>query len=367
MKRVTAALIAVCFMLAALSGCGAQPDTGSDEQIIPDNQEISPDNQQNVTYKKISVVATMFPQYDWVREIIGDNADNFDLTLLLDSRVDLHSYQPTVDDIIKIAACDLFIYIGGVSDEWVDDVLRGAANPDMIVLNLMDVLGDGVKAEEIIEGMEHSHINDNNNNHDHDDHDDDHDDGHDDSHDDYDNHEHEYDEHIWLSLRNAVPLCSAIADALASLDADNAGDFRGNLAAYTEKLSALDAQYQAEISAAPGNTLLFADRFPFRYLADDYGISYYAAFSGCSAETEASFSTIVFLAAKVDELELGKVMVTESSDQSIARTVISSAAGEQEILVLDSVQSVTSNDVRNGAAYLSIMESNLGVLKEALG
>ena len=288
---------------------------------------------------KISVVCTVFPQYDWVLQILGDKSDNVNLTLLLKNRIDLHNYQPSVDDIIKISGCDLFIYIGGVSDGWVNDVLKQATNKNMVVVNLLDILGSVAKTEEIIDGMEE------------------------------DDHEHEaeYDEHVWLSLKNTQVFCTVIARALSSLDAGNAEEYQSNLKAFIKKISALNLQYQKTINEASVKVLLFGDRFPFRYLVDDYGLNYYAAFVGCSAETEASFETIVFLTKKMDELSLKNIMVTESSNKKIAETIIrESKSNNQKILVLDSMQSVTLNDVANGVTYLSIMENNLNVLKEAL-
>jgi len=295
---------------------------------------------------KISIVCTIFPQYDWVRQILGDKADSMDLTLLLNNRIDLHNYQPSVDDIVKISACDLFIYVGGESDGWVDDALKQATNKNMIVINLLDTLGDAVKIEETIEGMEV------------DDHEEDDDDR---------GHESDYDEHVWLSLRNAQMFCYAITDAISSLNAENTELFRNNLALYIEKLSTLDLDYQAAMNAAPIKTLLFGDRFPFRYLVDDYGLSYHAAFVGCSAETEAGFDTIIFLAEKMDELGLKNIIVTESSDKKIAETIIRESKGtNQRIFVLNAMQSISKNNVTNGMTYLSIMENNLNVLKEAL-
>ena len=286
---------------------------------------------------KISVVCTIFPQYDWVRQILGDKAGDMDVTLLMSNSIDLHNYQPSVDDFIKITDCDLFIYVGGESDGWVDDALKQAANQNLVVINLLDTLGAAAKIEE--------RDNDNSS-----------------------GLESEYDEHVWLSLRNAKIFCAAIAEALSSLDADNAGTYKNNLAAYAAKLSALDSEYQTAINAAPVRTLLFGDRFPFRYLADDYGLDCFAAFAGCSAETEASFETIIFLTGKVDELGLKNIMVTESSDKEIAETIIRESKGSnQQILVMDAMQSVASSDIANGATYLSIMEGNLGVLKVALG
>ncbi|MCR4707295.1 MAG: metal ABC transporter substrate-binding protein [Clostridiales bacterium] len=310
---------------------------------------------------RLSVVTTIFPIYDWVREIAGKE-ENADITLLLDSGVDLHSYQPTAADIMRIATCDAFIYVGGESDEWVEDALQEAVNPDMVVVNLLDCLGDDVKIEEIVEGMEHEH-----------DHDEEEEEHHEDEHEgereeDHDHeHEEEADEHIWLSLRNAQKLVSAIATKLAEADPAHAEGYRANAATYCEALSALDAKYAETAEKAVYKTVLFGDRFPFRYLTDDYGLAYYAAFSGCSAETEASFQTIVFLAQKVNELGLPAVLTIEGTSHKIAETIIQTTADKnQKLLTLDSMQGVTATDVQAGASYLAIMEANLNTLKDAL-
>ena len=289
--------------------------------------------------KKLSVVVTIFPEYDWVREILGENPGDVQLTLLLDNGVDLHSFQPTARDILTISDCDVFIYVGGESDAWVKDALSEAANENMIVIDLLDALGDAIKEEEEVEGMEeHEH-----------------------------EHEAEYDDHVWLSLRNASVLCGEIEKALESIDPANQETYRKNLASYQEKLSQLDEKYAQAVASASGRTLLFGDRFPFRYLVDDYGLNYYAAFSGCSAETEASFDTILFLASKTDELSLPAVLRIEGANHRIAETIVENTAEKnQEVLVLDSMQSATSKDVQNGVTYLSIMEKNLEVLKQAL-
>lgn len=278
-----------------------------------------------------------------MREILGDKADRAEVTMLLDNGVDLHSYQPTADDIIKISDCDLFIYVGGESDGWVEDVLKEAANKDMQVINLLDVLGEQVKEEEVVEGMETEEEESE------------------------DEDEPEYDEHVWLSLKNAETLCSAITDALEEIDPANKDAYAANAASYLEKLAALDGEYQTVVDNAARKTVLFGDRFPFRYLVDDYGLSYYAAFAGCSAETEASFETISFLAGKVDELGLPCVLTIEGAPHKIAETIVqNSAAKNQSILTLDSMQSTTFADAANGTTYLSVMESNLDVLKQAL-
>lgn len=288
--------------------------------------------------KELSVVATIFPIYDWTSNIIGD-AGSAEITLLLDGGVDLHSYQPSVGDIVRIAECDLFIHVGGESDSWVEDVLAQAANKDMKVISLLDALGDGAKEEETVEGMEAE-------------------DG-----DEAADVGPAYDEHVWLSLVSAQRICRAIAGALAELDPANGARYLANAEAYVGKLAALDAKYREAARGGARDTLLFADRFPFRYLVDDLGLKYYAAFAGCSAETEASFETIRFLAVKADELGLPVIMQTESANGRLAETVRQATASkDQRILTLDSMQSASSG----GASYLSIMEANLEVLKDAL-
>ena len=333
MKKIISVLLAVLMLAGILTGCG-KGSIGNNE--------------------KLSIVTTIFPEYDWVMNILGEKAPDADVTMLLDNGVDLHSYQPSADDIIKISRCDLFIYVGGESDGWVEDALKEVTNKDMIVIDLLDVLGDAVKEEEVKEGMEAEE-------HDHD-----HEDEHDEEEHDHEE-EVEYDEHVWLSLKNAAVLVGAIRDALVSLDAENADSYTANASDYIEKLNAIDADYQAVIDAAAVKTVLFGDRFPFRYLVDDYGLDYYAAFIGCSAESEASFETIAFLANKVDELGLSAVLTLEGTNHKIAETIVSTSKNKSaQILSMDSMQSTTSGDVKNGATYLSIMEKNLAILTDAL-
>ena len=228
---------------------------------------------------KLKIVSTIFPQYDWTREILGTNADKAELTLLVGNGVDLHSYQPSIQDIAKISTADIFIFVGGESDGWVKDALKNARNKKMTVINLLEVLGDKVKAEEVKEGMQAEEEED----HDHDEHEDhDHEaEGHHHHHDDED--EVEYDEHVWLSVRNAKVLSAAICDAICEKDAANAAAYKTNLASFSAKLDSLDSKYSAAVKAGNKNTVLFGDRFPFRYLVDDYNLDYFAAFVGCSA------------------------------------------------------------------------------------
>lgn len=322
MKKILALLLALWIPAAVLSGCAPQDDSAASN--------------------KLNIVTTIFPAYDWVREILGDETDRAEITMLLDSGVDLHSYQPTVDDIVKISDCDLFLYVGGESDGWVDDALKNAPNKERKVIRLLDVLGDSAKAEETVAGMQEEEQ-------DHEE-------------------EAEYDEHIWLSLKNAQVLVAAISEALQESDPARKDTYAANAAAYVEKLSALDGEYRAAVDSGKYKTLPFGDRFPFRYLADDYGLDYYAAFPGCSAETEASFETVSFLAGKMDALGLPCVLTIEGTQHKIAETIVQNTAQKnQQVLTMDSMQAVTANDAASGVSYLSIMEKNLSVLKKALG
>ena len=331
------------------------------------NQVAAGSNEDTTTLDQLSIVCTTFPQYDWVQEILGDKADQYDLTLLLDDGVDLHSYQPTAEDIAKISGCDVFIYVGGESDGWVDDALKEATNKEMQVINMLEVLGDSVKEEELVEGMQgHDHEHE----HEHEEGEETHDHEHEEGEEAHE-HEHEegpeYDEHVWLSLKNAQVLTEQIEKALAKVDSENASVYEANAKAYGEQLAKLDADYQAAIDGAGQKTVLFGDRFPFRYMVDDYGIEYYAAFVGCSAETEASFETITFLSGKVDELSLPAVLVIDNSDQKIAKAIIENTTSKnQAILEMDSMQSVTDKEVADGYSYLKAMEGNLETLKQAL-
>lgn len=331
MKKIIIAVLCMLLTAGALAGCGEKNKSEKNADL--------------------SIVATIFPGYDWVREIMGDEAENADITMLMDNGTDLHSYQPTADDISKISKCDLFIYAGGESNEWVKDALKQAENKDRKVINMMEMLGDSVKTEEVVEGMESEH-----------DHDHDEDGDHHDS-----DQEVEYDEHTWLSLKNAEMICEAIENDLSSLDPENKDIYKKNSEEYISKLSELDSKYQKTVDDAARKTVLFGDRFPFRYLTDDYGLDYYAAFVGCSAETEASFKTVKFLAEKVDELDLPCVMTIEGSDHKIAETIIRNTADkDQKVLTMDSMQAVTASDLKDGKTYLSVMEKNLEALKEAL-
>jgi len=356
MKHFVFFLLIIALFTVYVSGCGqsnvpqapvdASPEPAPVQETTPEPASTpepvaEPDSEPVVTGESLSIAATIFPQYDWVYQILGDKAEFKDISLILNSRVDLHSFQPSPRDIATISTSDLFIYVGGESDNWVEAVLEQALNPDMIVINLLELLGDEALIDEEIDDGQHHH------------------------------HHHgdvELDEHVWLSLRNAEIFTSAISEALSKLDPELSDVYKTNAESYIEQLMALDTLYKEAMSGANGDTLLFADRFPFRYLINDYNLNFYAAFSGCSAETEASVQTIGFLVRRVNELGLSTIMVTESANIRIAETVISNSAdGNQNILVLDSMQSSNSDDRASGVTYLTIMESNLRVLREALG
>ena len=336
MKKILTLITCLLVFTGIFTGCGSSSASSKDS-------------------KKLKIVTTIFPEYDWVRKILGDREKDVELTMLIDSGVDLHSYQPSTDDIVKISKCDIFIYVGGESDKWVDDALKQGSNKDRTVIDLFDVLGDKLKEEEHKEGMQHEH-----------EHDEEHD--HDESHEDHDHEdEKETDEHVWLSLKNAVTLCEHICDKICEKDEANKDTYKTNTNSYVQALEKLDKQYKETVDSAKTKTLVFADRFPFRYLVDDYGLDYYAAFAGCSAESEASFETVVFLAKKIDELGLECIFQIEGSKGNIANTVKENTSSkDQQIVTLDSLQSVTKKQVDDGVTYLGEMEKNLSVIKDAI-
>ena len=346
---VVKAFLAVTLLLAA---CGTKSETDG-------------------AAKKVSVIAVTYPQYDWFKNVLGGRADAVDLKLLIKNGADLHSYQPSAQDIAAIASADMVVYVGGESDEWIEKALAATPKEGRIEVNMMKVLGDRVKEEEVVEGMQgetkdekpalslpkgqktkesaeehHEHAKATepaeatSEHHHHD-----------------EEEEVENDEHIWLSLKNAEMLVKALAESIAKLDTAHATEYHMNAALYIAKISALDAQYRATMENATLKIVLFGDRFPFRYLVDDYGIKYYAAFVGCSAESEASFETITFLAGKIDSLALPAIFTIDGSDGKIARAILdaSKKSKNAEVLMLNSMQSVKDEQIKVGADYLSIM------------
>ncbi len=537
-KKIGIYALILAMAAAGLAGCGTTEKANPSEKPLSKSGDKEGD-------KSFSVVCTIFPEYDWTKVILGEHADDAEITYLLDNGVDLHNYQPTADDILKISSCDLFVYVGGESDEWVENALSEANNEDMKVVELMDVLGDSAKVEELKEGMqedehehehdhskevstfeddevkdrslsdwagewqsayplvldgsldeawehksedgsmtaeeykdyytigyktdissvkidgdnitftyddgktvssdyeytgyfiqnwstgtkaamyrfeavdkesgapvyiefndhmiepekaEHFHLRMSNESYDaivdpegnwptffdaaltpdevcdevighgHSDEDED-----EEEHEHEDEHEHhheegdeEYDEHVWLSVKNAKTICGAIEKELEAIDPDNAADYKANLESYTAKLDELDNSFKTLVDSASSKTLVFGDRFPFRYFVYDYGLDYYAAFIGCSAETEASFETIAFLADKVNELDCGTIFTLENSSKDIANSIISASGKSAEIAELNSLQSISADDIANGTSYLSIMQKNYDVLAGVL-
>ena len=379
-KKLSASslLLAGLFLCIVLSvGCSVVKNT-SGKNTTRKNAESENTIEQNSIEKgnsnKISIVCTTFPQYDWVKNILGEEAERFNVTLLLDNGVDMHSYQPAVKDIATAGSSNLFIYVGGESDTWVEDALKEAKNKDLKAINLMETLGNSVKEEEVVEGMQeereslgHSHEKSSKEKQEQ---------TQKESHENSQeingqkeaaDEEPEYDEHIWLSIRNAEIMVKNIEKAIEQLDSDNAKVYQTNAENYIKKLDTLDKQYVNTIQNAKYKAILFGDRFPFRYMADDYDLKYYAAFAGCSAETMAGFETVTFLAKKADELRLPVILTIENSDGRIAEAVKSNTTKKnQKILAMNSLQSVTKEQIADGITYLQVMQENLSVLSEAL-
>lgn len=331
-------LLAGCILLSGslLAGCGR---TGTPAAV-----EESGDG------GKISVVTTIFPQYDFVRQIAGDKVE---LKMLLKPGEETHSYEPTPQDIIAIQNSDVFIYVGGENDAWVEDILESMPDSDMVTLKLMDCV-DAVE-EEQVEGMQaepgHSHEEE---------------EGHD--HEEEEEAEahsvHGIDEHVWTAPENASAIVGAIRDILMEEDPSNAGNYEENAAAYREQLDELDQEFRDVADSAERNLLIFGDRFPFRYFADAYGIDYYAAFPGCASDTEPSAATMAFLINKVKEEQVPAVLKMELSNENIANA-IAEATGT-EVKTFYSCHNLTAEEFENGETYLSMMQKNVETLKEVL-
>lgn len=293
---------------------------------------------------EIKIVCTVFPEYEWTREIIGEAENKSSIKLLADNGTDFHSYQPSTEDIVTISNCDVLIYVGGESDKWIEDALKNSLNSDMQVVRLADILDDELldEPETLEKEQEHEH--------------------------EHGEAQSAFDEHVWLSLKNAEKFCSGIADALSNVDSENADVYKANAKEYISKLNALDSEFKDKLSSAKRNTVIFGDRFPFVYMMEDYDIDYYAAFPGCSSEADASFDTVLNLAKKTDEGNISAILTIEGSDCNIADAIISNTETETEkrILTLDSMQTVNFDEIESGKTYLSVMEKNLDVLMEAL-
>lgn len=312
MKRSMALLLvaAVLVTVIALAGC---TDTTNDDN------------------GKLKIISTIFPSYDFARSIVMDKAD---VTMLLKPGMESHSYDPTPQDIINIRNCDIFIYCGGESDEWVDEILSSGQKPDMVIA-MMDCVS--AVEEETVEGMTEEKN---------------------------DSDEIEYDEHVWTSPKNAVLITEEISKAVCKLDKENEDFYQKQTDKYIKKLNSLDQSIRNTIGHAVRNTIVFGDRFPFRYLADEYGLNYYAAFPGCSAETEPSAATISFLIDKVKEEKIPVVFTIEFSNGKVADTICDATGAK--ILKMHSCHNLSAEEMESGKTYISLMNNNITNLREAL-
>lgn len=281
--------------------------------------------------EKLSIVCTGFASYDWISNILGENSGRWELIRLNKNGSDMHSYQPSAADVAAISNCDLLVCTGGISEEWLSRLTGSGSDFNGKVYDMMGSVSQ---------------------------------DGHDHGHDDGVCH---LDEHIWLSPEKAIALCSGLAEEIISVDASGKEVYEKNLLSYTDKLKSLDAAYKYTIGSFENKILIFADRFPFHYLTEDYGLSYFAAFPGCSAETEASFDTVISLAEKAVESRVPALIITERSDDDIAEAIIkTSGKNDIKIYEMNSLQAVSDKDVSGGLTYIGAMEKNLEVIEKAL-
>ena len=308
-------------------------------------------NKEKTNDGKIKVVSTIFPIYDFTKNIAGDNVN---IQMIIRPGIEIHSFNATPADIINIQNSDVFIYIGGESEAWAEKVVDSMDTNGKKIIKLMDY----VKAldEEIVEGMEHEegHNHEKESNHD--------------EHEDYieESHTHEgiYDEHIWTSPQNAKLMVTAICNALSEIDANNADLYNANADKYNQELTALDNEIKNTVASSKRKNIVFGDRFPFRYLAEEYGLEYRAPFTGCSSQVDASPKTIAYLIDYIKDNKIPYLYYIELSNEKIANTLIEQTGAEK--LKLHSVQNVSKEEFDSGATYLSIMRDNLKSLKKGL-
>ena len=336
-KKLTATML-ICSLLFIAAGCA---DVSGSSQSRPSDTGGDP---------RISVVTTIFPPYDFVREIAGEHVS---LSQLLPPGAESHSFEPSPSDIISIQSCDVFIYNGGDSDIWVDRILSSMDEPPIEIVKMMELVP--LSEEEHTEGMEgDDHDHEDQEDHEHHEHDggDDHD------------HGYEYDEHVWTSPVNAQKIVSGISEALIKADPENRQSYEEGSSAYIDELSGLDQSFRELSENAASHLLIFGDRFPFRYFADEYGFKYYAAFPGCSTQTEAAASTVAFLIEKAKAENVRVVFHIEFSNETMAETI--AAESVAEVRLLHSCHNVSAKDMEEGVGYLSLMEQNLRTLEEVL-
>ena len=314
MKKRLISLALALVLALALAGCAVDRSRSSD---------------------KLQVVCTLFPYYDFVRQIGGDHVD---VTLLIAAGREVHSFEPTPLDAIRLSEADVFIYNGGESEEWVEDLLDAAGENIGTVLTMMDHAD--VLAEEVQEGMQVRHGGEE------------------------DEDEIEYDEHIWTSPVIAMELCRVIGEALMEADPAHAGDYQARLDEYLAQLEALDQDFRQVVDGAKRTTLVFGDRFPLLYFCRTYGLDYRAAFHGCSGDTEPSLATLKYLIDKVNAEDIPVVYTIELSSQKIADAIAETTGAK--VLTFQSCQTVSRADFDGGATYLSLMRRNVEALKEGL-
>ena len=351
MKKYIGIGLSILVAIMMVLGCAKKESTGSSEaesgSSVTESSSVAESKSEET--KKLNIVTTIFPAYDWVKQIVGDNK-NVEISFLIDKGVDLHSYQASAADIAKITDSDLFVYVGGESDDWAEDIIK--ENPNLKYINMVDSIGEAALAEELVEGMQDEEEHDNES------------EEHANEEGEHEEGEEEIDEHVWLSIKNAETIVSAIEAKLAEIDPDNKAEYEKNANDYLAKLDELDKEYKDTLSSIQNKTIIVGDRFPFRYLVNEYGINYYAAFTGCDAGSEASFETVKFLANKMDELNMSDIFIIDGSKGDLAKTIVDNTKDKNaKVLVLDSMQSTKSSD---NASYLDIMKKNLEVLKEVL-
>ena len=366
LKSVMFLSVTVLASVSLLTACSTQKDSGqqgskhqggaqqnSDQTASGQQGSDQQSGENGRSEARISVVTTIFPPYDFVREIAGDRVE---LKMLLKPGEESHSYEPTPQDIIAIQESDVFIYTGGENDVWVEDILSSMPEGGRLTLRMTDCV-DTVE-EEHVEGMKESP------GHDHDDHEED-DADPDGGEAGEDTHSvHEIDEHVWTSPVNAALIVERIKEILIQADPSGEAVYEENAAAYEEELAKLDQEFRDVADHARRKLLIFGDRFPFRYFADEYGLDYYAAFPGCAGDTEPSAATMAFLIDNVKEEKVPAVLKMELSNDDIANA-IAEATGT-EVKVFYSCHNLSAEDFESGETYLSMMQKNVETLKEVL-
>ena len=326
MKKVFSILLALALIVTLFGACaGKNTDNNTNSTTDADAKN-----------GKLKIITTIFPPYDFARNIVSDMAD---VKMLLPLGSESHSFEPSTQDIVEIQNCDIFICIGGESEKWVEKVMDSLDTEKVKVISLLDLVD--AKEEEVVEGMEAGEEEEEKG-----------------------SAKVEYDEHVWTSPVNAKVITESLSKAICEKDADNAEYYKANTASYVEKLDKLDKDFRDTVSTAKRDRIVVADRFPFRYLCDEYGIRYSAAFAGCSASTDPSANTVKYLINKVNEEKIPVVFYIEFSQKTVANTVLASTNAKG--MELHSCHNISQEDFDNGIGYIELMNRNLDALTEAL-